>query len=120
MTREDLYAHYKRYYMTNNASLVIVGDFDTAELQEKIHAAFDALPAGPEPAPLQIEEQPQTGERRVTVHRPGPTHYVMLAYHAPEGFDPGSYPDEYGGLPGIANYLFYPQPPAAVATTTLT
>ncbi|HEY2593159.1 MAG TPA: insulinase family protein, partial [Chloroflexota bacterium] len=42
------------------------------------------LPAGPEPAPVQIEEQPQTGERRVTVHRPGPTHYVMLAYHAPE------------------------------------
>ncbi len=38
----------------------------------------------------------------------------------PQGFDPGSYPDEYGGLPGIANYLFYPQPPAAVATTTLT
>jgi len=38
----------------------------------------------------------------------------------PEGFDPGSYPAEYGGLPGIANYLFYPQPPAAIATTTLT
>jgi zinc protease len=33
---------------------------------------------------LQIEEQPQTGERRVTVRRPGPTHYVMQAYHAPE------------------------------------
>ena len=27
---------------------------------------------------------PQTGERRVIVQRPGPTHYVMLAYHAPE------------------------------------
>ena len=38
----------------------------------------------------------------------------------PAGFDPGSYPAEYGGLPGIANYLFYPQPPSAVATTTLT
>src|SRR5262249_11901669 len=36
------------------------------------------------PKPLQIEEQPQTGERRVIVHRPGPTHYVMLAHHAPE------------------------------------
>ncbi len=84
MTREDLYAHYKRYYMTNNASLVIVGDFDTQQLLEKIHTEFDAYPAGPAPAPLNIEEQPQTGERRVSVHRPGPTHYVMLAYHAPE------------------------------------
>jgi zinc protease len=84
MTREDLYAHYKRYYMTNNASLVMVGDFDTRQLLDKIHTEFDALPAGPSPATLQIQEQPQTGERRVTVHRPGPTHYVMLAYHAPE------------------------------------
>jgi zinc protease len=84
MTREDLYQHYKRYYMTNNASLVMVGDFETARLLDKIRGEFDGLPSGPAPAPLQIEEQPQTGERRVTVHRPGPTHYVMLAYHAPE------------------------------------
>ncbi len=83
MTRDDLYAHYKRYYMTNNASLVIVGDFDTQQLLEKIHAEFDQHAAGPAPAPMQIVEQPQTGERRVTVHRPGPTHYVMLGYHAP-------------------------------------
>jgi hypothetical protein len=38
----------------------------------------------------------------------------------PAGFDPGAYADDYGGAPGIANYLFYPQPPAAIATTTLT
>jgi hypothetical protein len=37
----------------------------------------------------------------------------------PAGFDPGGYADDYGGVPGIANYLFYPQPPAAIATTTL-
>ena len=84
MTREHLYEHYKRYYMTNNATLVIVGDFDTAELLDKVRKAFDPLPAGTPPPPLNIEEQPQTGERRVLVHRPGPTHYVMLAYHAPE------------------------------------
>jgi hypothetical protein len=38
----------------------------------------------------------------------------------PEGFDPGSYADEYGGAPAIANYLFFPQPAAGVTTTTLT
>ena len=38
----------------------------------------------------------------------------------PAGFDPGDYAAEYGGLPGVANYLFYPQPPSAIATTTLT
>jgi zinc protease len=88
MTREDLYSHYKRYYMTNNATLVIVGDFAEAELLDKIHKEFDALPPGDPPPPLGIEEQPQTGERRVVVRRPGPTHYVMLGYHAPEASHP--------------------------------
>ena len=83
MTRQNLYDHYKRYYMTNNATLVIVGDFAIPELLDKIHGEFDKHPAGPPPPVLQIEEPPQTGERRVTVRRPGPTHYVMLAYHAP-------------------------------------
>src|SRR5215211_2972965 len=84
MTRENLFDHYKRYYMTNNATLVMVGDFSSAELLDKIHAEFDKHPAGAPPPALHIEEQPQTGERRVVVRRPGPTHYVMLAYHAPE------------------------------------
>jgi zinc protease len=84
MTRDDLYRHYKRYYMTNNATLVMVGDFSIPRVLDRIHAEFDKHPAGPDPAPLQIEEQPQTGERRVTVRRPGPTQYVMLAYHVPE------------------------------------
>src|ERR1700682_423389 len=84
MTRDNLYDHYKRYYMANNATLVMVGDFSTPHLLDKIHAEFDKHPAGPTPPALGIEEQPQTGERRLIVRRPGPTHYVMLAYHAPE------------------------------------
>ena len=91
MTRDNLFEHYKRFYMTNNATLVIVGDFSSPQLLDKIHGEFDKLPTGQPPGPLNIEEQPQTGERRVTVRRPGPTHYVMLAYHAPEG----SHTDEF-------------------------
>src|SRR5690349_4625079 len=64
MTREDLYRHYKRYYMTNNAALVMVGDFETQRLLDKIRREFDNLPGGDTPPALNIEEQPQTGERR--------------------------------------------------------
>ncbi|MDQ3810895.1 MAG: insulinase family protein [Chloroflexota bacterium] len=92
MTREDLYAHYKRYYMTNNATLVMVGDFASAAVMDKVHAEFDKHRPGPPPAPLCIEEMPQTGERRVKVHRPGPTQYVMLAYHAPQASHADSAP----------------------------
>jgi hypothetical protein len=37
----------------------------------------------------------------------------------PEGFDAGEYGARYGGVPAIANYLFYPQPCASVATVVL-
>src|ERR671937_80149 len=90
--REHPYRHYKRYYMTNNATLVMVGNFETPELLDRIHAAFDPLPSGEPPPPLRIEEQPQTGERRVVVRRPGATHYIMLGYHAPEASHPDAAP----------------------------
>jgi hypothetical protein len=38
----------------------------------------------------------------------------------PDGFDPGDYADRYGGVPSVANYLFYPQPAAAITTTIVT
>jgi hypothetical protein len=38
---------------------------------------------------------------------------------APDGYDPGDYADRYGGAPAVANYLFYPQPAAAITTTVL-
>jgi hypothetical protein len=37
----------------------------------------------------------------------------------PADFDPGEYPENYGTTPVIANYLFYPQPPASVNTVVL-
>jgi hypothetical protein len=37
----------------------------------------------------------------------------------PAGFDPGDYADLWGGVPGIANYLFFPQPPSTVASLVL-
>lgn len=36
---------------------------------------------------------------------------------APDGYDPGDYADRYGGAPAVANYLFFPQPAAAITTT---
>lgn len=38
----------------------------------------------------------------------------------PAGFDPGDYGARWGGAPGIANYLFYPQPPGTITTSYLT
>jgi hypothetical protein len=38
---------------------------------------------------------------------------------APSGYDPGDYGQRYGGVPGVANYLFYPHPSSSITTTVL-
>lgn len=88
MTRDDLYGHYRKYYVPNNAIVAAVGDFETQSLVDRLHASFGSIPRGGDIPPMQVEEPPQEGERRVTVRRPGPTPYFLAAYHAPRATDP--------------------------------
>jgi zinc protease len=83
MTRDDLYGHYRRYYIPNNATLVIVGDVETDAALRLVDHHFAQIPAGHVP-PRQVTVEPeQTGERRVTIRRPGTTAYLKAAFHAP-------------------------------------
>ena len=92
MTQADLYGYYRRYYAPNNAIAVMVGDFQAEMMLAQIQARFGSLPAG-EPAPdLQRPEPPQRGERRVVVHGPGDTAYLVFAYRAPAATHPDYYP----------------------------
>ena len=47
MTRDDLYGYYRRYYVPNNATLVIVGDVDTDDGAAPGRAPFRRHRAGP-------------------------------------------------------------------------
>jgi zinc protease len=84
MTREDLYSHYKTYYAPNNAVLVLVGDFNTQQVIERVHELYGPIPAGPPLPEVRGEEPEQQGERRVVVTRPGAAAVVQVAYHAPD------------------------------------
>jgi zinc protease len=88
MTREDLYGHYKRYYMPNNAIAVAVGDFDSETMLARIKELYGAIPAGELPKTFVRPEPPQQGERRVRVERPGGSAFIQVAYHAPAANDP--------------------------------
>jgi zinc protease len=83
MTRDDLYSYYRRHYVPNNATLVIVGDIDSDEALRKAERHFGAIPPGGDIARITTEEPEQTGERRLTLRKPGTTAYLKLGYHAP-------------------------------------
>ena len=83
MTRDDLYGHYRRYYVPNNATLVVVGDVAADEALRRVERHFGAIPPGPAIARVCTVEPEQTGERRVTIRRPGTAAYLKVGYHAP-------------------------------------
>jgi zinc protease len=92
MTRDDLYAYYRRYYVPNNATLVVVGDVDADDVLRRIDRRFGPIPPGETPARLRTIEPEQTGERRLTIRKEGTTAYLKVAYHAPAATDPDFYP----------------------------
>jgi zinc protease len=83
MSRDDLFNHYRTYYVPNNATLVIVGDVNTDSALRDVERHFGGIPAGALPERLRTLEPQQTGERRVVIRKPGTTAYLKLAFHAP-------------------------------------
>jgi zinc protease len=92
MSRDDLYGYYRRYYIPNNATLVIVGDVDTAETLRRVEHHFGSIPPGATPSRVRAIEPEQSGERRVTIRKEGTAAYLKAVYHAPAVTDPQFYP----------------------------
>jgi zinc protease len=83
MTRDHLYDHYRRHYIPNNATLVIVGDVDTDDVLRRAAKHFDGIHPGRDPERIRTTEPPQLGARRVLIEREGTTGYVKFMFRAP-------------------------------------
>ena len=83
MRRDDLYQHYRRFYNPSNATLVVVGDVDTADVLRRAERHFKKIEPGARNLAVRPAEPPQTGERRVNLEREGTTSYLKIAYPAP-------------------------------------
>ena len=75
--------YYRRHYMPNNATAVVVGDLDASRALELVEKHFASIPSGAMPDPVVTVEPPQLGERRFQIRKPGDTRYLMVAYPNP-------------------------------------
>ena len=92
MTRDDLYGHYRRFYVPNNATLVIVGDVDTDDVLVRVEQHFGSIPSGAALERKKLVEPEQLAERRVHFKKEGTTAYWRAAFHAPAFGDPDFFP----------------------------
>ncbi|HZS06916.1 MAG TPA: pitrilysin family protein [Blastocatellia bacterium] len=90
-TREEMEAYYHQWYHPRNATLVIVGDIRAGETLGRVQELFGPIPSGPEPKPMPIREQPQRGERRVTVRKQTEVERLQIGFHTPEVTHPDAY-----------------------------
>jgi len=87
LSREDLYAHYRRFYVPNNATLVVVGDVETDDVLRRVQRHFGSIQPGSPGPRVATAEPPQLGERRVAVEKEGTAAYLKVAFHAPAACD---------------------------------
>ncbi len=92
MTRDDLYSHYRAFYIPNNAVMAVAGDFDTPSMLARIRELFEPIPAGPPPVRVARPEGEQRGEIRLSVEGPGSTTYLQVCYRVPAASHPDFFP----------------------------
>src|SRR5689334_12491363 len=90
---DDVRDFYHTYYVPANATLVLVGDFDTAQALQMVSSYLGRVPKADKPVPRDIpQEPPQTKEKRVSLQEPWPLPAVVVAYHVTRDGNPDSYP----------------------------
>ena len=81
------------FYVPENATVTIVGDFDSAEALRMVTQYFGRVPKAARPVPRDIPKEPEkTQERRATLEEAWPLPAVIVAYHVPYDGHPDAYP----------------------------
>jgi zinc protease len=89
---DDVRDFFKTFYVPNNATLVLVGDFDSKEALKLVEQYLGRIPAG-KPVPRDIPKEPaQTKERRVRLEENWPLPAVVVAHHITYDGHPDAYP----------------------------
>jgi zinc protease len=90
---DDVRSFWQTYYVPNNATAVLVGDFDSKEALQLVTKYLGRVPKSDKPVPRDIPKEPaQTTEKRVTLTDDWPLPAVVVAHHITFDGHPDSYP----------------------------
>lgn len=85
----DVKEFFATWYVPNNASLVVCGDFDPAEAKRLIRQYYGEIPAAAEPVHVKPEPAVLTAPKVVRSTDDVPFEKVWLVWHSPALFSPG-------------------------------
>ncbi len=84
LTREKILDFFKRWYIPNNMTLVVVGDFDTEKALDAIRESFAGFERRPDPHVSRPAEPRQTSIRTVITPQSVSQTHMAMAFHIPE------------------------------------
>lgn len=92
VTTERLKEFYDVFYQPNNATAMLIGDFDEPEALAIIDRHFGGIPSSPSPIPrVYTVEPPQEGERRFVVRRAGQVAWCALSWRTVDARHPDTH-----------------------------
>ncbi len=84
ITLEECQEYHRIHYAPNNATVALVGDFDTEEALKLIEKYYGQIPSQEPPPPVETVEPEQKGERRIYHHRRAQLPMLIAGYHIPD------------------------------------
>ncbi|MBI3398343.1 MAG: insulinase family protein [Deltaproteobacteria bacterium] len=90
-TREQILDFFKKWYIPNNMTLVVVGDFDRNKALDAIKNSFQDFKPGPEPHKSRLVEPVQKELKTTISNEEIKEAHLGMAFHIPELSHPDTY-----------------------------
>lgn len=110
LTRDDLVAFHREYYVPNQAILAVVGDVKAADVFARVERAFGSWPRGKEHEVAKVDTAQRGKPRIVVIDMPDAVQseirlgQVGIAFTDPDAFAADVYNSILGGGPGARLY----------------
>jgi predicted Zn-dependent peptidase len=83
VSRDEVMKYYKEHYVPNNMTALIIGDFETPQMQELVNKYFGSIPAGNPPALPEFKVSPPYKAEIQIKKYPTKTTFMQITLPAP-------------------------------------